>query len=394
MYAHQSGWGAGKYIVPALLTLGVLVAVCLSDGQRVLSVWGAQSSGTNGLYFGEPLPSLTAQERYDYEAGFKLFVKIWGPEEGLGPRFNAKSCVTCHRIPLPGGSGTTLDTFVIHAVGLRDEAGGSVFQRFELGADKSQRDRPMPAGAKIRKTQPMFGLGLLESIPVSDIIKRADATDRDHDGIKGRLVAINGEYGRFGWKGDVATIEQFVKNALEVELGFDRKTFTLTHHRPLSSSAPQAIGFDPKQLEQLTNFIRFLAAPPPAQLDQYGSQGQQIFEKIGCATCHVPTLVTGSVISEALSRKVIHPYTDLLLHDMGPSLDEGIPQGRISGREFRTAPLWGGNFTGPPYLHDGRASTLGEAIEAHDGEAKASADRFRLLNATERQNLLHFLRSL
>jgi CxxC motif-containing protein (DUF1111 family) len=383
-----------KYIVLPLLILAGLGTECLSRRYSVLPVAFAQSDVTNGLYFGEPLPALTAQEEYDYVAGFKLFVKVWNPDEGLGARFNAKSCVTCHRIPLPGGSGTTPDTFVLHIVGMKDKAGGSVFQRFELDANNSQRDRTIPTGAKVRKTQPMFGLGLLESVPVTELIKRADPTDKDHDGVKGHLATIGDQYGRFGWKGDVATIEQFVRNALEVEMGFDRRLLVPSHHQPLPPSIPQANGFDPKLVDQLASFIRFLAAPPTAQLDQYALQGRQLFERIGCAICHVPTLVTGSVKSEALSRKVIHPYSDLLLHDMGPALDEGIPQGNVSSREFRTAPLWGLNFTGPPYLHDGRALTLGEAIEAHDGEAKSSADHFRLLTLTERQNLLHFLRSL
>jgi CxxC motif-containing protein (DUF1111 family) len=383
-----------KYIVLSLLILSGLGTECLSRRYSVLPVAFAQSGITNGLYFGEPLPALTAQEEYDYLAGFKLFVKIWNPDEGLGARFNAKSCVTCHRIPLPGGSGTTPDTFVLHIIGMKDKAGGSVFQRFELGTDNSQRDRTIPTGAKVRKTQPMFGLGLLESVPVTELLKRADPTDKDHDGVKGHLATIGDQYGRFGWKGDVATIEQFVRNALEVEMGFDRRLLVPSHLQPSASSIHQTNGFDPKLVYQLTSFIRFLAAPPPAQLDPFALHGQLLFERIGCATCHVPTLVTGSVKSEALSRKIIHPYTDLLLHDMGLTLDEGIPQGNISSREFRTTPLWGLNFTGPPYLHDGRASTLSEAIEAHDGEAKSAANHFRLLNPAERQKLLRFLRAL
>jgi CxxC motif-containing protein (DUF1111 family) len=141
----------------------------------------------------------------------------------------------------------------------------------------------------------------------------------------------------------------------------------------------------------LTDFMTMLAAPPRATVTSIETDGERVFTQIGCARCHLPTIQTGPSAVAALDRTSFHPYSDFLLHDMG-SLGDGIGQGDASGREMRTAPLWGLR-SGNRFLHNGSASVT-DAIMRHDGQARASRARFAGLARRDMDLLLAFLRSL
>ena len=150
----------------------------------------------------------------------------------------------------------------------------------------------------------------------------------------------------------------------------------------------------------MTFYTRTLAVPARRDVGADDtSDGEQLFASLGCSSCHLPELTTGPSDVAALSHQVIRPYTDLLLHDMGPGLADGRPDGEATGQEWRTAPLWGIGLTDTVsghsrFLHDGRARSLVEAILWHDGEAAAAADAFRSLSASDRAKLVAFLESL
>ena len=145
-------------------------------------------------------------------------------------------------------------------------------------------------------------------------------------------------------------------------------------------------------IDRFADFMRYLAPAPQMPLTVLASAGQSLFGQIGCAACHTPTMYTGPNAIAALDRKPVRLYSDLLLHDMG-SLGDGIAQAAASSREMRTAPLWGLRASAP-YLHDGRAETVDEAIRGHDGEARAARDRYRRLSPNQKQQLMDFLNSL
>jgi CxxC motif-containing protein (DUF1111 family) len=141
-------------------------------------------------------------------------------------------------------------------------------------------------------------------------------------------------------------------------------------------------------------YVRLLKPPPPGPRTAQVQAGERLFGTIGCAACHVPVMRSGHHRIAALSNKEVRLYSDLLLHDMGPELADGYPDGMATGSEWRTTPLWGVALAGPPFLHDGRASTLEEAIRAHGGEARGARDRFTALSPSDMKALLAFLDSL
>jgi CxxC motif-containing protein (DUF1111 family) len=255
----------------------------------------------------------------------------------------------------------------------------------------------VPPGATItsvRNAPALFGLGLLDAIPDEAIL--AGAVPRG-DGVQGRphLVAdgpAGGQrVGRFGWKADVATLERFVAEAFRNEHGV---TSPLAPDDLLPAgpvACPGASGAGPEddgtKVRAVTSFVAALPAPT-GRPDADGSlvtQGAAVFRATGCIACHTASLPG--------PQGDVRLYSDLLLHDMGPALDDGVVQGNASGRDWRTTPLWGlGART--RYLHDGRARTVRAAIQAHGGEAAPAAARFRDLPAPERDALLAFLDSL
>ncbi len=281
--------------------------------------------------------------------------------------------------------------------------GGFVFQqevtpalKNALGIDKE----PIPPKAtQARRTTPdLLGFGLLDAVPDAVILAYADPDDRDHDGISGRPNRFfDGRLGRFGRKALVPTLAEFNEGAFSAEQGITTPAVT---DEGTVGGLPIPPGVDPApdpeldaQSVALANaFVRFLAPAAPPKLKGEVKRGRGLFSKIGCAACHRPRLPTGPSDAEALAYREVEAYTDLLLHDIGPELAD-ICLGLARPSEFRTEPLMGLRFS-ETFLHDGRATSIEEAIRLHGGEAAAARDRFAALPGEDRAALLAFLTAL
>ena len=350
---------------------------------------------------------LRVEERF--EKGQAVFARVFTPETGLGPLFNAQACGECHENPAVGGSG---DEVEVHVAALRPDGfcdpladqGGFVIQQHTTPALKAALGidaEPIPAaatGRAGRSSPDVFGFGLLDAVPDSTILALADPDDRDHDGISGRPNRfVDGRLGRFGRKAFVPTLREFNQGAFVIEIGI---TDPAVPTEETIGGKPIPPGVDPLPEPELSeqdmnladDFVRFLAPPPALPLTLEGERGRLLFGSLGCASCHVPSLKTGDSPVRALRLKRVEAYTDLLLHDMGAARAD-ICLGLASPSEFRTEPLMGLRFM-KTFLHDGKAQSIEEAIDLHDGEARAARDRFRRLVPVERAGLLKFLQSL
>lgn len=262
-----------------------------------------------------------------------------------------------------------------------------------------------------RLAPPMIGLGLLEAIPDADILALADPDDHNGDGISGRpnrvwdVVRQKTVLGRFGWKAGKPDVRQQSSGAFAGDMGLTTPLHPHTDCTPSQACDRFPHGGEPEVSEKIENFVHFyatsLAVPARRDMDQTAVQsGAQVFNALGCASCHTPRQMTGEVDGRPdLSRQEIWPYTDLLLHDMGDGLADHRPEFEATGREWRTPALWGIGLTQrvnpkATFLHDGRARTLLEAILWHGGEAQAARDKVTQLSTREREALLAFLNSL
>ncbi len=362
---------------------------------------------------GDPLAGLTRDQKERFNRGRAEFQRVFTPETGLGPLFNANACAECHEDPVAGGSG---DEVEVHAAAFHEaaatglvcdplvEKGGPVIQQAVTPALKAALgidSEPVPAEATatgMRTTPDVLGFGLLDAVPEATILALADPDDRNGDGISGRPNRFfDGRLGRFGRKALVPTLREFNDGAFVIEQGI---TNPAVPSEETIGGKPIPSGVDPvpepeisQEVLDLTDaFVRFLAPPAPGKLTGTGKRGRGLFSEIGCAACHVPVLRTGHHTIAALANKEVAAYTDLLLHDMGPELAD-ICLGLATPSEFRTEPLMGLHLSSR-FLHDGRASSIEEAIRFHAGEAAASRDRFAGLSEVERKDLLEFLKSL
>ena len=361
--------------------------------------------------FETPFNMLSHDLSATFVRGEENFTTVFTVEEGLGPIFNNTSCISCH----PGNGRGTPDLALIRfSIGhdLIPDMGGPQFQ------DKAIPGVPhevLPAGVdtSVRLPPPVFGLGLIENIPVETILSHADETDANGDGISGRpnwvtppnyipSTEVGGgpgqQLGRFSRKAQVSSLVQQVAEAFHQDIGVTNG-FLPVEHFHVGDTVP-----DP-EVNQLTVmetiiFLRLLSPPPRDEITSEVKRGEVLFEKIGCASCHVPTMQTGPSPINALNEVNAHIYSDLLLHDMGEVLADNRPDGSATGREWRTAPLWGtrlvAEFLGgtPFFLHDGRATTLEGAIRAHGGEVQETKEAFFNFPETEQQAILAFLKSL
>ena len=384
-----------------------------------------------------------------------LFEKVWVPGQpspiggdGVGPLYNATSCVGCHHLGGTGGAGgAENDVSLLTVLGgpPRQEPKHSIFrgelEDFHPGfrgrttvvlhhhattpgdAKRLDEIRSTPAVQtrdevvgltdSRRSTPALFGAGLIDAIP--DAAVRAAEARRfpEFPEVKGRVSRLrDGRLGRFGWKGQTARLRDFVLAACSNELGLE----VTGHHQVSLASAKDFdasklnLDLSDEECDLLVEFVAGLPRPPyrPAATAIQPLRGRMIFEAIGCATCHAPQL-----------GRVDGLYSDLLLHDLGdrirdaasgsyggPSRPGGVidlaaeagagrprPAGEPAPTEWRTAPLWG-VASSAPYLHDGRAAGLDEAIRLHGGEAAATSRRYATLAVIDRQDLLAFLRSL
>ena len=381
--------------------------------------------------------------------------------DGLGPVFNRVSCSGCHlrdgrgQPPKPGES---LESMLVRiSIPGRAEHGGVVpvphygdqlNEKAIVGVPAEARTvvrytersgsypdgtrytlavpsyefadlafGPLPANTQCspRVAPAVFGLGLLETVPEATLLAHADPQDTDRDGISGRanyvwdVTTRKRALGRFGWKANQPNLRQQDAAAALGDIGLRTSMFpteNVAEGQTAAAAAPSgAPPTDPELrdefLDRLTFYVQVLAVPAARNLDKPAVRaGAQLFERARCSACHIPTLKTGDQPEiPLLSYQVIHPFTDLLLHDMGPGLADGREDFEASGREWRTPPLWGIGLTRvvnghTRFLHDGRARSVEEAILWHAGEATAARDAFTHASASERAALLAFLDSL
>jgi CxxC motif-containing protein (DUF1111 family) len=397
-------------------------------------------------------PEVTELDPASVQAGQELFMHVWTPNDplakgdGLGPVFNASSCVACHAKPIAGGSsgrehnvtnfvvqgasGKVMQEGVVHSFAVREEFQETLRHvhsqlppraRPELTSlvtinkrlpgrglvvvKHDNRDLiPLPPGVHLsqRNTPALFGARLIDAIPDHVILaeermqKLRHLSSSDNARIPvGRAAHLPGNrVGKFGWKGQSGSLLDFVQAACANELGLGNPA----HPQPSPLGQPKfqtvALDLTTEQCLQMRDFIASLPAPKQQlprdpRLQERITQGETLFKQIGCAACHTPNM--GSV--EGI-------YSDLLLHRMGQDLTGmGSYHGNVPERspgsddEWRTPPLWGVADSGP-YLHDGRAATLEEAIQMHAGQSEASAQRFSELTQDNRQKVLEFLMSL
>jgi CxxC motif-containing protein (DUF1111 family) len=387
-----------------------------------------------------------------FEGSFVTAPAIINP--GLGPVFNNVSCISCHH---NDGKGTPTFGFVNSSMLMRlslkdveDAHGGAVavpgfglqlqdVSTFGVPAEAkvilnyTESDFTFPDGETAHLRTPeykiqnpytplpadylfsprmapsVFGIGLLENIPETTILSFADENDNDGDGISGRPNYVwnpdteRKELGRFGLKANAPNIRVQVASAYQQDMGVPNSVFpeessygqqqydTRTDDPELPDSILNAVAF----------YVRTLAVPARRNVtDPTVKRGEQIFMQINCSGCHKPTVYTGvDVTLPILSNQRIHPYTDLLLHDMGDALADNRPDFVANGKEWRTPPLWGVGLlqrtNGTPfYLHDGRARTFEEAILWHGGEAEQAKQKFTQLSSADRKALIQFLKSL
>jgi CxxC motif-containing protein (DUF1111 family) len=413
-----------------------------------------------------PAPNLSPAERRRFEVGDSFFTKNWvtapastDARDGLGPTFNAQACSSCHvldgrgappdpegtdarlglllRLSVPGETPTgapaghpaygdqledraILDVPAEGRVSVTTETISGTYgdgSTYELTKPTYRVADPAfgPVGDDTmispRLAPQVIGVGLLEAVPEDVLLDGADPDDEDGDGISGRpnLVwdtrAQQQVVGRFGWKANVATVEQQVAGAFHGDIGITSSLHPDENCPDDQAQCAAAIdGGSPElpddRLAVVTFYGRTLAVPAMRDVeDDAVQEGSQLFEDFGCTACHTPTLMTGESDIAALSDQEIHPYTDLLLHDMGPGLADGRPDFAATGSEWRTPPLWGlgvvDDVNGERFLlHDGRAATLAEAILWHGGEAAAAAEAFRTAAAQDRERLVSYLEAL
>ena len=433
----------------------------ISDDDKALSGGQATVFDASSQAFEMPIPTLSPDELDKFFAGDTAFEQVFvtppaDVNPGAGPVFSQTSCVGCHlrdgrgrgafgseppfvgsmlmRVSLPGhtphggpvpvpGFGVQLGDRANFGVEPEARVQVSSFETVEILADGKEvylkhpiydivnPYQPLPAGVLLsaRMAPPVFGRGLLEAISESDILALSDPTDADGDGISGRPNYVYNfrtgqrELGRFGLKANNPDLLQQVASAYNEDMGVTSPYFPQesvwrqTQHDGLNDD-PE-IGQE--TLDITTFYIQTLAVPARRNWnDSQVLRGENLFESTGCAACHTITLQTGNHSIASLSGQIIHPYTDLLLHDMGDALADNRPDFEASGREWKTPALWGIGLTetvngSPPgYLHDGRAATLLEAIMFHGGEAEQSREAVRKLSRADREALLAFLRSL
>jgi parallel beta-helix repeat protein len=360
-----------------------------------------RAAGDAGSVCGAVVPaSLDAARSESFRRGAQAFTRIESPASGLGPVFNGRGCAECHSHPTVGGSSERLVTLFGEmgpdGFDPLEARGGPGLQAIGIRTPECSAPTeavPMGAVARHRQAIALYGLGLIESIPESAIVGRADPDDADGDGVSGRVNRVGGRVGRFGWKADDAILDAIVAKAMQQEVGIT------TPLRPIEEKGAREIECDPvadpeddgTHLRALVEFLRSLPPLPEGSRGDREARGGALFRDSGCASCHVPEL-PGSEEAQA-DPAPVRLFSDLLLHDMGDSLGDGIPAAEASGNEFRTAPLWGVG-AGKPYLHDGRAETLDAAIALHDGEAAPARDRFLGLAEEDRRSLVAFLESL
>ena len=378
---------------------------------------------TNGLTEqGPPFATLDEQNVVplrSYNDDRFLFEEIETREDGLGPVYNAQSCRECHQNVVTGGASQVAEHRTGHLEHREffESLGGSLIQSRATEAEIVERVAYDDEIRTFRISTNTLGSGFVEAIPNQALVAIRDAQPPP---IQGTAIAVpvleaggKVRIGRFGWKSQHASLESFAADAYLNEMGI---TSPLLPEENTSSGrfVGYASGYDPVadpeddgvDVTAFAEFMRSTKAPPRGPIDALVLAGERTFAEIGCATCHTPTLVTAPagtpinggafVVPAALGDKVIHPYSDFLLHDVGTG--DGIPvlptpELAPTARMIRTAPLWALR-TRNRLMHDGLSFTPEDAIARHDNQGARAAHGFRALSAAEQGEVLAFLGSL
>jgi CxxC motif-containing protein (DUF1111 family) len=374
-----------------------------------------QSGGQAPAKFGDPLAGITPRQFEEFTLGLQDFVEVESAEEGLGPAFNGTSCAVCHSMPAIGGFGIMTEV----RAGRRDEQGrfvalsggsDSLFQMFSIPSHSCQPIIPSEANIVARRAPiPLFGAGLVEAIPDETLLALQDPNDDNRDGVSGRAAVITDietgdrRVGRFGWKAQHATLMAFGADAYRNEMGITNDLFPSELAFGISAERMRQCDRIPdpedviepatkrRGIDNFASFMKFLAPPPRGAVDDQARAGERVFSEIGCAACHVPSLVTGRSDNPLFDRRVVALFSDLLLHDVGTG--DGIDQASATGAEIRTPALWGLRER-RPLLHDGSASTYDAAIDRHAGEAERVRAAYYALSPERRAALVAFLFTL
>lgn len=391
-------------------SLAVVMTASLCIGSAEAADFGPPQPLT-----GQPLRGLSAEQLQRFNEGKTAFEEAEEADEGLGPVFNNTSCVACHSIGGTGGASDLVETRFgtmggDGAFDGMDYFGGSLIQTDGIGVAGACEyvGEIVPPEATIvagRRTTSLFGLGLVDAVPdaVFVAISRLQARFRPETAGKPNFVTSPStgktQVGKFGWKGQVANLLDFSADAYLNEMGITTPLFP-------NESCPQGdcdlvdacdplpgVDDDMEDVELFRDFMQTLAPPPRLPSNSFAAQdGSRLFDAVGCADCHVRVLQSGPSPVRALAFRGFAPYSDFLLHDMG-ALGDGIVQAKASGRDMRTAPLWGVRLLNV-FMHDGRAHTLKDAILAHDGQGRRARQRFLALPAHRQGSLIAFLKTL
>lgn len=456
----------GCGVLAGLLACSTLISPVLLMQTDQRSGGAASTDRDNQSAFATPVSGMTPAQRHDFVIGDHLFNTNWviAPgsvpnRDGLGPLFNRVSCSGCHmrdgrgrppddttqrlesmliRISIPGQApdggpnphpvyGGQIQEYAIP--GVPAEARTHVIWHELAGMYADGRlyylrqptyrfdnhgygvwGRELMISARVAPA--IFGSGLLEAIPASDIMAQADPDDRNHDGVSGRVNMVRDVQtghivpGRFGWKAGQPDLLQQDAAAFLGDIGLTSPIFGQPECSSAQIDCLKAAGFGDHpeishhDLERITDYIRMLAVPMRRHMDDpVTMKGAGLFMTSGCGSCHLPHQKTGPHQIPQLAHQDIWPYTDLLLHDMGPGLADHRPEFLANGHEWRTPPLWGIGLQPVVnghgfYLHDGRARNLEEAILWHDGEARSAREAFSNLSVDDRTALIAFLTSL
>lgn len=364
---------------------------------------------------GTALPGVTPAEFEEFRLGLNDFLEVEASEEGLGPAFNGTSCAVCHNVPAVGGAGTIAELRAgrLNAQGefeTLDKSGETLFHLFSVPGHACQPVVPADATIFARRVPiPLFGAGLVEAIPDQTLRELEDPNDRNGDGVSGRAALVvdvatgDRRVGRFGWKAQHATLLTFGADAYRNEMGITNDVFPQESAFGVTAEQLRRCDRFPdpedipdrrtrrRGIDNFASFMRFLAPVGREGVTDQVRTGEQVFDAIGCAKCHIPSLTTGPSSNPLFDRKLVPLFSDLLLHAVGTG--DGIKQGAAEANEIRTPALWGLRHR-RPLLHDGSAGTATDAIGRHREEADLARRGFERLSDADRTALLAFLRSL
>ena len=368
--------------------------------------------------FDAPVEGLTPAELEVFLRGDAGFEQTFSAATGLGPIFNDVACAACHSGDGRGRTSNALTRFSRGSDLARDIGGPQLQDRAIGGAVPEQ----LPSGVdvSVRLPPPVFGMGLIEAIPVDSILANVDSLDADMDGISGRpnwvMAAtfvppdeVGGgagpQLGRFSRKAQVSSVLQQSVEAYQQDMGITTGFMPIENVNPQAGAATLAHDRAPdpelpaSTVRAVVDYVRMLAPPAPGDDTPERLRGSELFDAVGCVKCHVRQFTTGNSRINALANRPVALYSDLLLHDMGDALADHRPDGDANGFEWRTTPLWGLRLVrdflnGDMFLmHDGRATSVEDAIMLHGGEAAMVRAAFEALSPEDRAALIAFVAS-